>query len=323
MLENNMDIMKNSDTSTQIDTEKGLIFHIIHGSFVDGYGIRTTVFLKGCPLSCMWCCNPEGQKRHAELKVSSSLCNGCGKCLQICPAAAIQISGILGMDMLRVDRDLCTNCLKCIDVCYTGALDSFGKYYTVDELFDIVKRDEQYYSASGGGVTIGGGEPTLQYRFVRAFLKKCRENYIHTALDTCGYTINDEALKAMEEADLLLFDIKGIELGQHLIDTSVSNEIILRNLKHLSEIGKPIIIRLPIIPGHTDSEENIIATARLLSGLKSIERIDLMAYHEYGTVKYGQLGKEYKLDVEPPGEEQMNWIKETLESYGLKVQLGG
>ncbi len=323
MLENNMDIMKNSDTAIQVGTEKGLIFHIIHGSFVDGHGIRTTVFLKGCPLSCLWCCNPEGQKRHAELKVTSSLCNGCGKCLHICPAAAIQLSQIPGTDMLRVDRDLCTDCLKCVDVCYTGALDCFGKYYTVDELFDIVKRDEQYYSTSGGGVTVGGGEPTLQYRFVRAFLKKCRENYIHTALDTCGYTINDEALKALEEADLLLFDIKDIELGQHLIDTSVSNEIILRNLKHLSDMGKPIIIRFPIIPGHTDFEENIVATARLLSGLKSIERIDLMAYHEYGTVKYGQLGKEYKLDVETPGEEQMNQIKETLESYGLKVQLGG
>jgi pyruvate formate lyase activating enzyme len=202
-------------------------------------------------------------------------------------------------------------------------LERFGTYYTVDELFEIVKRDEQYYSTSGGGVSIGGGEPTLQPRFLRAFLKKCRENYIHTAVDTCGYTINDEALKALEEADLLLFDIKGVEDRQHLINTGVSNQKILANLRHLGAMGKPIIIRMPIIPGHTYSEENIIAAAELLSGIKSIERIDLMAYHEYGTVKYNQLGREYKLQAETPGEDVMNQIKKTLEGYGLKVQLGG
>ncbi len=154
---------------------KGLVFQIIHGSFVDGPGIRTTIFLKGCPLSCLWCCNPEGQKRHVELKVTAALCNGCGNCLPVCPENAIRLGNAPGDDPIVVDRVRCTNCLKCVDVCYADALDSFGVYYTVNELFELVRKDERYYSDSGGGVTIGGGEPTLQPAFVRAFLRKCKE----------------------------------------------------------------------------------------------------------------------------------------------------
>jgi pyruvate formate lyase activating enzyme len=306
-----------------MDNIKGLIFHIIHGSFVDGYGIRTTVFLKGCPLRCLWCCNPEGQQSYQEIKLTDSLCNGCGKCLQVCPENAIQIRQDSETAKVEIDRALCTNCGKCIEVCYTGALDYFGKYYSVDELFDIVKKDEQYYRASGGGVTIGGGEPTFQPIFTHSFLNKCRENYIHTALDTCGYTLNSEGLKILEEADLLLFDIKGIEPVAHLKNTGVSNDIILANLKHLNAMGKPIIIRVPVIPGHTDSAQNIKATAELLSGLKSVERVDLLAYHEYGTIKYQQLGREYKLHIQPLTDERLNEIKDTFERHSLNVQLGG
>jgi pyruvate formate lyase activating enzyme len=302
---------------------KGLIFHIIHGSFVDGPGIRTTVFLKGCPLACLWCCNPEGQKAYPELKVTASSCTGCGKCVGICPVNAISVSNAPGRDRVTVDRNLCNNCMKCIDACFTGALDRFGVYYNVDELFEIVKRDEQYYASSGGGVTIGGGEPSLQHKFVRALLGKCKEHHIHTALDTCGFTTSAEAQKALEEADMLLFDIKGLDLAQHIIDTSVPNQVILSNLIHMSDIGKPIIIRLPIIPGHTDSPENILKTAELLSGLSSIQRVDLMAYHEYGTVKYSQLGREYKLNLPRPSDEHLNEIKAVMERHGLNVQLGG
>jgi len=301
---------------------RGLIFHIIHGSFVDGYGIRTTVFLKGCPLRCSWCCNPEGQQGHIELKVNPSVCDSCGRCLQTCPENAIKIDQNEKEGRIKIDRTRCTNCGKCIAVCFKGALDSFGKYYTVNELFDIIKKDEQYYRASGGGVTIGGGEPTFQPLFTRAFMRKCHENYIHTALDTCGYT-DSEGLKILEEADLLLFDLKGIDPMKHLKNTGVSNEIILSNLKRLNAIGKPIIIRAPIIPGFTDATEDIITTAEFLSELKSVERVDLLAYHEYGRIKYGQLGMEYNLNVQPPAEEYMNDIKSTFERYGLKAQLGG
>ncbi len=302
---------------------KGLVFQIIHGSFVDGPGIRTTVFLKGCPLSCLWCCNPEGQKRPAELKVTAALCNKCGNCLPVCAEKAMRLGSAPGEDPIVVDRTLCTNCMKCIDVCYTDALDRFGVWYTVDELFDIVRRDERYYSDSGGGVTVGGGEPTAQAAFVRAFLRACHDQYLHVALDTCGYTTSEEGVKALEEADMLLFDIKGLDPAQHFVDTAVYNDVILGNLHRMSQIGKPIIIRFPIVPGHTDSDDNVAAVGRLIAGLRSVQRVDLMAYHQYGTVKYGQLGKGYCLEAERPSDERMSEIKEKLESYGLNVQLGG
>jgi pyruvate formate lyase activating enzyme len=173
---------------------KGLIFHIIHGSFVDGHGIRTTVFLKGCPLRCLWCCNPEGQNTLPEIKLTVSLCNGCGKCVDVCSTRAIRLSNKPDTDKVAIDRKLCDNCGKCIDVCFTDTLSFFGKYYTIDELYAIIEKDRSYYRSSGGGVTIGGGEPTFQAKFTRAFLQKCKDNYIHTALDTCGYTVSAERL---------------------------------------------------------------------------------------------------------------------------------
>ena len=199
----------------------------------------------------------------------------------------------------------------------------FGRYITVGELFDIVKKDEQFYRSSGGGVTIGGGEPTFQPLFTLSLLRKCRENYIHIAVNTCGYTLNSDGFRVLGEADLLLFDLKGIDPKEHLKNTGVSNEPILENLKRLDAMGKAIIIRVPMIPGYTDSAENIKATAEFLSELKSVERVDLLAYHQYGTVKYGQLGKVYKLHVQPLAQEHLNEIKGIFERYGLNVQLGG
>lgn len=314
---------KQISVSRMDNTNAGLIFHIIHGSFVDGYGIRTTVFLKGCPLRCVWCCNPEGQIGDPEIKFTSSQCDGCGRCVPICPTNAIQVGLKPGDDKINIDRQLCTACGKCIEVCYTGALDYFGRLMTVDEVSDIVKKDEQFYRAGVGGVTIGGGEPTFQPLFTRALLKKCKENYIHTAVDTCGYTSTSDGLKVLEEVDLLLYDLKGIDPKQHRENTGVSNKLILDNLSHLASMGKPIIIRLPIIPGYNDSAENIKSTAEFLPRLRSVERVDLMAYHEYGAIKYKQLGRKYKLQIQPLSQERLNNIKDIFERHGLNVQLGG
>ena len=301
---------------------KAPIFHIIHGSFVDGFGIRTTVFLKGCPLKCIWCCNPEGQKFDPELKVTVEKCDGCGKCVPMCPEGAISLD-VAAEVKLRIDRKLCTDCLKCMDVCYTGALESFGEYYTVDELFEVLKKDELFYRSSGGGVTIGGGEATWHPEFTLELVRKCKENYIHTAIDTCGYVTSPDGIKALEEADLLLFDVKGIEPEAHLRNTGVSNEPIMKNLRHLAAMGKPLIIRVPVIPGYTDSEETLRAIAELLSQLKSVNRVDIMAVHEYGKVKYDQLGKEYLLNVQPIPPERQEEIRKLFVSYGLNAQLGG
>jgi len=305
-----------------LNSIKGLVFHIIHGSFVDGYGLRTTVFLKGCPLRCVWCCNPEGQHDHPELKVNQSQCDLCGRCVKVCPFNAIKLKK--GDDNVEVDRNACTNCGKCVEVCYTGALDIFGRYMTVEEVFDIVRRDRDFYEESGGGVTIGGGEPTFQPYFTYMLIEKCKQDRIHTALDTNGYTQTDMAFKVLKEADLLLYDIKGMNPQEHIRNTGVSNEVILANLKRLDIMHKPVIIRMPIVPGYNDSEENIKSAAEFLSKLKCVERVDLLPYHEYGKIKYKQLGREYKLnDVQPPTVDKMKEIKSILERHGLKVQIGG
>jgi pyruvate formate lyase activating enzyme len=279
--------------------------------------------LKGCPLRCVWCCNPEGQQPYPEIKYTASHCTGCERCLPVCPTGAITLEETEAGSRARIDRELCDQCGRCIDPCYHGALEWFGRYYTVDELFDEVKKDEKYYSASGGGVTIGGGEPTLQPIFLRRFLAKCRERYIHTALDTCLHTVTDEGVKALEEADLLLCDIKSLDPGQHARDTGLSNEVIIRNLRHLSDLGKPMIIRIPLIPGHTDSPENLRAAIDLLLNLRSVERVDLLPVHEYGRVKYDQLGKEYRLVADAIPKERQEDIKALFEQSGLKTQIGG
>lgn len=260
---------------------------------------------------------------NREIKFTSSQCNGCAKCVPICPTNAIHLNSNSGSEEIQIDRKLCTNCRKCIEVCYTGALDYFGKYMTVEEVFDIVKRDEEFYRASGGGVTIGGGEPTFQPLFTYQFLRKCKEHYIHVAIDTCGYALNDEALKVLDEADLLLYDLKDMDPKSHLRNTGAALKPILENIKRSNDMGKSIIIRIPLVPAYNDSAENVENMAAFLCRLRCVERVDLLAYHEYGSVKYGQLGREYKLHIQSPTAEHLNDIKDTFERYGLNVQLGG
>ncbi len=306
-----------------MEKQTGIVFNIVHGSFVDGFGIRTTVFLKGCPLRCKWCCNPEGQKYEPELKYTASHCNGCGECVSACPAGAIRMTETDAGNKIEIDRSLCTNCMKCVEACYMDALDSFGKPYTVDELYDVVRRDMSYYRSSGGGVTVGGGEATVQADFALAFIRKCKENFIHVAVDTCGYTVSDKAFEVLSEADLLLYDIKGMDPAVHEKNTGKSNELILENLRRLDEKGIPAIIRLPLIPGYNDYDETIRATAEFLAGLKHIVRVDLMNYHEYGRVKYEQLGMPYPVEAKPLPQERLDEISAIFAERGIKTQVGG
>lgn len=309
-----------------MDKTTGIIFNIVHGSFVDGYGVRTTIFLKGCPLKCLWCCNPEGQKTYLELKFIASLCNGCGKCIDACPAGVFSFSDTASERRLLINRDLCTACGKCVDSCYRGALEIIGKYMTVEEVMEIIKKDEVFYRQSEGGVTIGGGEATFQPEFTLALLRECRKNYIHTAVDTCGYTLTDEGLAVLKEADLLLFDLKSMNREEHICHTGVSNEIILNNLKRLDELKKPIIIRIPLIPNYNNSRENIESTVVFLSSLTSIERVDIIPFHEYGKIKYGELGMTYRLSNisrDMLTEDALNSAKQIFIDHGLNVQFGG
>lgn len=301
--------------------KKGIVFNIVHGSMVDGYGIRTTVFLKGCPLHCKWCCNPEGQKFDPELRYVETLCKGCMKCIDVCPEGAIQKSE--AGETVAIDRDRCTNCMKCIDSCFFGALEKFGEYYTVDELFDIIRRDTAYYKSSGGGVTIGGGEASMHTDFTLALIRKCKENFIHVAVDTCGYTVNETAFQVLSEADLLLYDLKGMDTEKHIRDTGVSNDLILSNLKKLDELNVPTIIRMPLIPGHNDSDEEIEKAAEFLSTLKNLDRVDLMNYHTFGVVKYAQIGKKYELELTPLSPERLDEICAIFARHSIRTQIGG
>lgn len=302
------------------DEVKGLIFNKVQGSFVDGPGIRTTIFLKGCPLQCKWCCNPEGQSFQPELKVTYAKCNGCRNCLEKCPTGALSLKD----SSLVIDRSLCNGCGDCTDSCYTGALEKFGEYYTVDEMFEFIRKDIKFYQSSGGGLTIGGGEATWHPEFVLALIEKCKQNGIHTAVDTCGYVTEPAGIRILQGVDLVLLDLKGMDPKKHVSNTGVCNDVILQNLRMLSDMRKPVIIRLPVIPGYTDSAEELRATAEFLAEMKSIERVDIMPVHHFGKVKYDQIGMEYELDgTEVISEEGKNELKQLFESYGLIAQIGG
>ena len=299
---------------------KGLIFNIVHGSFVDGYGVRTTIFLKGCPLRCLWCCNPEGQSFEPELKINATRCNSCGRCIPVCKQGALSLDDA---GLIAVDRGKCIRCFECMEVCYTDALDRWGTWYTVDEMFEIVQRDSNYYSTSGGGLTIGGGEATWQADFTLELINKCHEYKIPVNIDTCGYVSDPKGIECLRAADMLLFDVKGIDPKDHEKNTGVSNDVIQKNLKMLSDERKPMIIRLPLIPGYNDSEENLKATAELLASLKSVERVDIIPLHQYGKVKYEGVGMEYMLEAEDMDNERQEELRSFFESYGLKTQIGG
>ena len=293
------------------------VFNVVHGSFVDGWGIRTTVFLKGCPLRCQWCCNPESQRREPELQVIAEHCDGCGRCLNACPQNALS----LAESCIRVDRSRCDGCGKCVGPCWPGALELWGKERSARDVFEECLRDEAFYRQSGGGVTLSGGEATLWPDFCLEVIRLCHEREIPVAIDTCGHVTSPEGLEVLRQADLILFDVKGLNPARHRENTGVDNGVIQQNLHLMNELQKPVIIRYPVIPGYNFGEAEDIAN--LLAGLDCIKRVDLIPYHPYGIGKYAQLGREYPLRAEPIPPEEQQALKALFEAKGLPVQLGG
>lgn len=297
----------------------GLIFNIQRYSLQDGPGIRTTVFFKGCPLRCLWCSNPESQNSTPEIAHRNSLCNNCGRCLEVCEVKAISLieKGI------KIERERCNNCGKCVEVCTPGALKVFGQEVTVEGVFEEVRRDELFYRNSGGGVTVSGGEPLQQWQFVTALLKKCQAEGIHTCLDTCGYASPRALERVLDYVDLVLFDLKLVDSEAHRKVTERSNKPILRNVRTIAKRGIPVLIRVPLIPGVNDSEDNLRATAGFVSSLDDGRvEVNLLPYHRFGVGKYEMLDRPYLLSgLTPFADEEVQKRRQIFESLGLSCKI--
>ena len=300
---------------------KGLIFDIKRYAIHDGPGIRTTVFFKGCPLRCPWCHNPEGQEPKPEIAWHFKRCpRECRDCLSVCPENAIKKIG----KSVKIDLSKCDLCGKCSDICVYEALEIVGKERTVQEVMNEVEKDRIFFENSGGGVTFSGGEPLMQPDFLEALLEQCKKRNIRTALDTCGYDSSETLEKISDKVDLFLYDIKLINDKKHKKYVVASNSIILENLKKLSKKGMKIIIRVPLIAGVNDDDDNIRKISEFLLSLKNLKQINLLPYHKGGAEKYKRLKKK-----NPPHSfmatsvERTKKIKNMLEDYGFLVKIRG
>ncbi len=270
-------------------TTTGIVFDIQRYSIHDGPGIRTTVFLKGCPLRCFWCQNPESQSGEPELLLNDALCCGCGHCISLCPVAANSLSG----KHSQINRAACTKCGACVDACPNKARRMSGKQMTVEEVMKQVRKDVKFYETSGGGITLSGGEALMQPDFALALLQKSKELNIHTALETCGYVSWNIFEKVTPYVDYFLYDIKHWDAERHQKGTKADNELILNNAKKLAGL-KPMKVRVPLIPGFNDSERDIRSIAALAASFSPEIEIELLAYNPLGEGKYESLGKGQK-----------------------------
>lgn len=302
---------------------KGLIFDVQKFAIHDGGGIRTNVFLKGCPLQCLWCSNPESLASKPEITFVTNNCIGCGKCLEVCPAGAIRQGETAGEDII-IDRERCTLCGQCAKHCYAGAINIIGRYVSVPELMQIIERDRKFYEQSGGGVTFSGGEPTAQPEFLKAALAEIQKRGIHTAIETSSLLPWDIYASILEHVDLVLTDIKHMDDAEHKRLTGVSNQLILDNIRKISKLGIPVKIRLPLIPGINDSDRNLEATAEFVEQLSNVQSLDILPYHRLGEMKYRQLDLSYPLKgVESPTVEHVEERIRALRERGLNISVGG
>lgn len=300
---------------------RGSIFNIERFSTHNGPGVRSTVFLKGCPLSCIWCHNPEGLDGREEVYWARNLCRHCGICVRECPEGAIQVNT---NGEIVTDRALCTACGKCIEVCPVNARTLFGRCLTPKEVLDEVKKDSVFYDESGGGVTFSGGEPLSQINFLVDCLKLCHSEGFHICLDTSGYAPKSFIEKISPFVNLFLYDVKIIDDSLHKKFTGVSNELILANLRYVDSINKSIWARIPIIPTINDSYENLRMTAEILKNLENLERVNLLPFHKIGSEKYLGLSKEYEaFNYDVPEDEIMEEYMQIFKEKGLNVKLGG
>lgn len=293
--------------------KKGLIFDIQRQCIHDGDGVRTVLFVKGCPLRCKWCANPESQSMEQEIAVLPQRCIGDGNCIQACPNAAIKRPA-------QIDRSKCIRCGKCTEVCYPGALSVFGRWIDSDAVSEKLLKDKPFFSR-GGGITISGGEPFGQAEFVKDILYRLHAEGIHTAVETCGYARAEDLLAA--KVDQFLFDIKLMDEEKHLYWVGASNRLILKNLKLLSEAGRRITLRMPMIPGVNDDEDNIREVVDLMHRLNICE-FHILPFHQLGMSKYQMIDKAYALKEKlTPTTQEVRRIVELFQRSGVQPIVGG
>ncbi|MDX1284074.1 MAG: glycyl-radical enzyme activating protein [Draconibacterium sp.] len=293
---------------------EGLVFDIQRFALHDGPGIRTVVFLKGCPLSCKWCSNPESLIIEPQLSYAKEKCRDVENCISVCP------EGVFSNNFwkAKVDFDDCNGCRKCVEVCPSEALKVYGIKTTTEDVLETVKRDSDFYKNTGGGLTLSGGEPLYQFDFALDLLIKAKKENIHTCIETSGYVSMERMKQVIPFTDLFLFDYKMTNDSQHQYYTGVSNEKILENLDMILEKGAQVVLRCIVIPGVNDNREHFKAIADL-SKHKNIQQVEIMPYHEYGKHKYEQLGmKAFEFSVKTTDKELAQLWADEIKSFGCK-----
>ena len=300
---------------------KGTIFDIKRYAIHDGPGIRTTVFLKGCPLRCQWCQNPEGLESKPEIMVRFTRCEKeCDACVSACPQGAILKKGL----QVVIDKEKCDLCGKCEDVCVYDALKIVGREVTVQEVMNEIEKDRVFFDESDGGITFSGGEPLMQLDFLESLLKEIKKKNIHVTVDTSGYVTFKDLDRISDRVDLFLYDLKIVDDKKHKKYTGVSNKLILENLQKLSKRGKRVIVRIPLLSGINDDNHSIQMFVKYLHTLRNVKEISLLFYHSGGCEKYKGLRKEGLLKTfRPPSNEKIKKIKKILVDSGFSVKTGG
>jgi pyruvate formate lyase activating enzyme len=296
----------------------GLVFDIMRYCIHDGPGIRTTVFLKGCPLHCLWCHNPEGQRPQPELSFRQSRCLGCGECLKVCPVERAPRDGF------APNPALCQQCGRCTDGCHAAAREWIGKRMTVEQVLEEALRDAPFFEQSGGGVTFSGGEPLAQPEFLGALLASCKGRGVHTVVETCGMAAWEVLERTATSVDLFLYDLKLMDDGDHRRFTGEGNRQILENLSRLSRAGAAVVARLPVVPGVNDDPVNLRAAADFLRERTAVRAVHLLPFHRMGLDKAERLGHRTEpVEVEAPGAEGLAQVAEIFEKEGFQVSVGG